>query len=67
MWSSLTFLLFLKMADERAQPPYNQASIVPGAYSWPSLLAKDRDELFDHYSAVQPAVRQEMQHRSSSS
>ena len=35
----ITYLLFLKMADERAQPPYNQASIVPGAYSWPSLLA----------------------------
>ena len=45
----LTYLVFLKMADERAQPPYNQASIVPGAYSWPSLLAKDGDELFDHY------------------
>jgi hypothetical protein len=25
----LTYQLFLKMADERAQPPYNQASIVP--------------------------------------
>ena len=37
------------MADERAQPPYSQASIVPDAYSWPSLLAKDGDELFDHY------------------
>jgi type I restriction enzyme M protein len=45
----LTYLLFLKMADERAQPPHNQASIIPGAYSWPSLLSKDGDELFDHY------------------
>jgi type I restriction enzyme M protein len=25
----LTYLLFLKMADERTQAPYNQASIVP--------------------------------------
>ena len=25
----LTYLLFLKMADERSAPPYNQASIVP--------------------------------------
>jgi hypothetical protein len=25
----LTYLLFLKMADERSQPPYNQPSIVP--------------------------------------
>ena len=29
----LTYLLFLKMADERAQPLYNQASLIPGAYS----------------------------------
>ena len=41
----LTYLLFLKMADERAQPPYNQPSIVPAAYAWPTLLAKDGDEL----------------------
>ena len=25
----LTYLLFLKMADERSAPPYNQPSIVP--------------------------------------
>jgi len=54
----LTYLLFLKMADERAQPPYNQASIVPGAYSWPSLLAKDGDELFDHYRHCLEAMGQ---------
>ena len=29
----LTYLLCLKMADERAQPPYNQASLIPGAYA----------------------------------
>ena len=52
----LTYLLFLKMADERAQPPHNQASIVPAAYSWPSLLAKDGDELFDHYRHVLEAL-----------
>lgn len=45
----LTYLLFLKMADERAQPPYSQPSIVPGAYAWPSLLAQDGDDLFTHY------------------
>jgi type I restriction enzyme M protein len=55
----LTYLLFLKMADERAQPPHNQASIVPGAYSWPSLLAKDGDELFDHYRHVLEALGQQ--------
>ena len=26
----LTYLLFLKMADERSQPPYNQNASQPG-------------------------------------
>ncbi len=37
----------LKMADERTKAPYNQQSPVPGQYSWPSLIKKDGDELFD--------------------
>ncbi|WP_309682657.1 type I restriction-modification system subunit M N-terminal domain-containing protein [Polaromonas sp.] len=49
----LTYLLFLKMADERSQPPFNvggsQPSPIAKGYDWPSLLAKDGDELFDHY------------------
>ena len=45
----LTYLLFLKMADERTKPPYNQPSQIPEKYSWPSLLKKDGDDLFDHY------------------
>jgi len=32
----LTYLLFLKMADERSKAPYNQASPVPAGYDWPS-------------------------------
>lgn len=45
----LTYLLFLKMSDERTQAPYHQASIVPEQWGWQSLLKKDGDELFDHY------------------
>src|SRR5438094_1081461 len=45
----LTYLLFLKMADERTKPPYNQPSSFPAGYDWPSLLKRDGDELFDHY------------------
>ena len=45
----LTYLLFLKMADERTKTPYNQKSPVPSMYSWTSLIRKDGDELFDHY------------------
>jgi type I restriction enzyme M protein len=45
----LTYLLFLKMADERTKAPYNQKSPVPNKYSWPALLKRDGDELFDYY------------------
>lgn len=45
----LTYLLFLKMADERTKPPYSQPSTVPLDYSWPTLVKRDGDELFDHY------------------
>ena len=45
----LTYLLFLKMADERTKPPYNQKSPVQDKYNWQSLIKKDGDELFDHY------------------
>ena len=45
----LTYLLFLKMADERSKPPHNQSSPIPSEYDWQSLLKKDGDKLFDHY------------------
>jgi HsdM N-terminal domain len=34
----LTYFLFLKMADERTKPRYNQPSQIPDKYSWPSIL-----------------------------
>ncbi len=55
----LTYLLFLKMADERSAPPYNQPSIVPAAYAWPTLLAQDGDALFDHYRHALERLGQE--------
>jgi type I restriction enzyme M protein len=55
----LTYLLFLKMADERSRPPYNQRSLIPGQYAWPSLLARDGDELFDHYRHALEALGNE--------
>jgi len=45
----LTYLLFLKMADERTKAPYNQKSPVQEKYSWTSLIKKDGEELFGHY------------------
>jgi type I restriction enzyme M protein len=48
----LTYLLFLKMADERSKPPYNQHSPIPKKYNWHSLIQKDGDELFEHYRHI---------------
>ena len=52
----LTFLLFLKMADEQAKAPYfseaqrrDAAATIPKGRDWPALLAKDGDELEVHY------------------
>jgi type I restriction enzyme M protein len=45
----ITFLLFLKMADEVTKPPYNKPSIVPAKYNWESLLKREGAELETHY------------------
>lgn len=55
----LTYLLFLKMADERSKPPYSQPSPIPDKYNWQSLLKKDGDELFDHYRHILEKLGQE--------
>ena len=44
----LTFLLFLKMADEQSKLR-GTSSAIPKGKDWPSLLAKDGDELEVHY------------------
>jgi len=48
----LTYLLFLKMADEQAKPPFNRDSIVPAGIDWASLLRLDGDDLEVHYRHV---------------
>ena len=50
----LTFLIFLKMMDERSRPPYTllpdyQPPPIPDGYGWPDLLSRDGDELESHY------------------
>jgi type I restriction enzyme M protein len=45
----LTYLLFLKMADELTKPPYKRESIIPVAFDWNSLSSKDGDDLEIHY------------------
>jgi len=34
----ITFLLFLKMADEVTKPPFKRKAIVPEPWDWPNLL-----------------------------
>src|SRR6266545_2278867 len=48
----LTYLLFLKMAHERTQPPRNEPSRLPAGYDWPSLLDRDGAELEAHYNEL---------------
>src|SRR5205085_2885340 len=45
----LTYLLFLKMADEQTRPPFNRDAVVPYGLDWQSLLDRDGDELEAHY------------------
>ena len=45
----LTYLIFLKMADEYSQPPYSRKVGIPTEYNWPSLKTKRGAELEVHY------------------
>lgn len=48
----ITFLLFLKMADELTRPPYNRKTIVPRDLDWQSLLRLEGAELETHYRHI---------------
>lgn len=41
----LTYLIFLKMADEYAKPPYSREVGIPAKYNWQSLTSKKGAEL----------------------
>lgn len=45
----LTYLIFLKMADEYSRPPYKRDIGIPEKYTWPILKAKRGAELEGHY------------------
>ncbi len=45
----LTYLIFLKMADEYSKPPYKRDLGIPEAYTWDKLAQKSGAELADHY------------------
>ncbi len=45
----ITFLLFLKMADEQTKPPFNRPAIVPSGLDWATLQRLDGDALDVQY------------------
>lgn len=55
----LTYLLFLKMADEYSRPPYNRKVGIPSKYSWESLTSKKGAELEAHYIETLQILGQE--------
>ena len=48
----ITYLLFLKMADEYSRPPYNRNINIPSNCAWDTLKTKSGKELFEHYEFV---------------
>jgi type I restriction enzyme M protein len=48
----LTFLLFLKMADEQTRAPFSRPAIVPVDLDWASLVRLDGDALDVHYRHI---------------
>ena len=48
----LTFLLFLKMADEQTRAPFGRPAIVPRGLDWASLGRLDGDDLEVHYRHI---------------
>ncbi|WP_232540248.1 N-6 DNA methylase [Azohydromonas aeria] len=48
----LTYLLFLKMAHEYTQPPYDQEPRIPAGFDWPSLRGKSGEPLEAQYLAA---------------
>ena len=60
----ITYLIFLKMMDERSRPPFNRLPDyrpppIPEGYGWSSLLAREGDELEIHYrSTLETLARQ---------
>ncbi|MFA0964707.1 N-6 DNA methylase [Roseivirga sp. BDSF3-8] len=52
----ITYLLFLKMADEYSKPPYNRDTGLPAEYAWPALSKLTGAELEEHYRATLQAL-----------
>lgn len=54
----LTYLIFLKMADEYEKPPYRRSLGIPTEYSWDKLYQLSGSELEAQYKATLEALSQ---------
>jgi type I restriction enzyme M protein len=48
----LTFLLFLKMADEQTRAPHNKPRTIPKDLDWNSFKDLEGDDLDRHYKHI---------------
>jgi type I restriction enzyme M protein len=48
----LTYLVFLKMADEQTKPPFDKPSTIPKGLDWQSLLGESGEALETHYRRI---------------
>lgn len=48
----LTYLTFLKMAEEYTQPPYERETGIPDGYSWSSMNSLKGAELEEQYKSI---------------
>jgi type I restriction enzyme M protein len=55
----LTYLLFLKMAHEYGEPPYQRPTRIPMGYDWASLRGRTGEPLEAHYLATLHRLGQE--------
>ena len=55
----LTYLIFLKMADEYAKPPYSRDIGIPKGFDWTSLRSRTGAELEAHYVGLLRRLGQE--------
>jgi type I restriction enzyme M protein len=55
----LTYLLFLKMADEQTKPPFNKPSAIPKGLDWQSLTSRDGTDLEIQYRKLLESLGKE--------
>lgn len=48
----LTYLIFLKMADEQTKQPFNKPSMIPEGFGWQTLTQKEGDALETQYRHI---------------